>query len=185
MKNDFYTRKGDEGSTGLLGSGRVMKSDPQIEVLGAIDEANASLGLARSLCSDAATGEVVLEVQRLLYQMMGELAATPENAAKFRTLSTESLTWVEQQIDILGQRVTQPGEFIIPGDNPAAAAFSLARTVVRRAERELVRLGQSREPENLPLFFAFINRLSTLCYVLELLAVQSSEKGRPTLAKKD
>ncbi len=185
MKQKFYTGKGDQGSTGLLGDRRVMKSDQQIEVLGALDEASAALGLARSLSGPGEVNETVLQVQRDLYLLMGEVAATPENAARFRALSPESLAWLEGQVNNYGGQVEMPAKFIVPGDSLLSAAFNQARAVVRRAERELVRLGQQRAPENLELFLAYMNRLSSLCYVLELFVIKAAGGNPPTLVEKE
>jgi cob(I)alamin adenosyltransferase len=177
----FYTRKGDDGDTGLLGPGRVAKSDLRIETIGAIDEANAALGLARSLCrSDEAA--LILQVQRDLYGLMGEVAATRENAARFRAIDADRTAWLEEQTDRLTALVKLPREFIVPGDKPAGGALDLARAVVRRAERRLVELDQRDKLDN-PHLKSYLNRLSSLCYVLELHEIQTGGQDSPTLAK--
>ena len=185
MKQNFFSGKGDQGSTGLLGAGRVMKSDPQIEALGALDEATAALGLARSLCDLADVNETVLQVQRDLYELMGEVAATPENVSRFHNLTQENLAWLESRVEAFGKQVEIPAEFIVPGDSPLSAFFNLARTVVRRAERQLVRLGQERAPANPELILAYVNRLSTLCYMLELYVLKAGSGNPPTLVTKE
>ena len=76
----FYTAKGDDGTTGLLGDGRVMKYDARIEAIGTVDESTAALGLARAQCLDPRSIQILLEAQRDLYKLMAEVAATPENA---------------------------------------------------------------------------------------------------------
>ena len=79
----FYTRKGDDGTTGLLGKGRISKHNARMEAIGTLDESSASLGLARATVRDPRCGPLLLEAQRDLYRLMAELAATPENADQF------------------------------------------------------------------------------------------------------
>jgi len=177
----FYTRNGDDGTTGLLGEGRVPKHHPRMEALGAIDEASAALGMARALCKATQIGAILLEVQRDLYQLMAEVAAAPEHAERFRSLNRGRLEWLESQADALSSLVHVPDEFILPGDTPSGAALALARTVVRRAERRVAGLTHSGEIEN-PLLLQYLNRLSSLCFALELL--ENQQTGRDsTLAK--
>lgn len=178
----FYTRTGDEGTTGLLGEGRVPKFDLRIEALGALDEATAALGLARSLVLAPTVAPLLMEIQRDLYHLMAEVGATPENAARFRKIEAERVRWLEEQTDAIEQMVTLPNEFILPGETPASAALSLARTVVRRAERHVVELFHAGGLENRALL-AYLNRLSSLCFVLELLENQSA--GQSTRLAKD
>ena len=173
MSIPFYTRRGDEGVTGLLGEQRVPKDDLRIEAFGAVDEANAALGLARSLCHSPEAGPMILQVQRDLYGLMGELASTPENAARFRTIDASRVEWLESQVDSLSHLVKVPKEFIVPGDKVESAFLDLARTVVRRAERRVVSLYQSGGFENAELL-RYLNRLSSLCFLLELREIQFS-----------
>lgn len=178
----FYTRNGDDGYTGLLGEARVPKEEDRIEALGTLDEATAALGLARSLLQDEELRQVILHIQRDLYLLMAEVAATPENAARFRQINSASVTWLEAQTDAFGQRVILPGEFILPGDTPAGATLSLARAIIRRAERRVAGLFHQRALENDDLL-RYLNRLSSLCFVLELYVYQASGLDSPTLAK--
>lgn len=177
----IYTRAGDEGNTGLLGEGRVPKFDPRIEALGALDEATATLGLARASARAPQAAALILDVQRDLYRLMAEVGATPENAATFRSIDGGRVQWLEAQTDTLSATVPMPREFIIPGENPASAAMSLARTVVRRAERRVVALFHLGGLENTHLL-AYLNRLSSLCFMLELLENQHAGQTTP-LAK--
>ena len=145
----FYTKKGDDGYTSLLGEGRTPKYDRRIETVGAIDEANAAIALARTLSISPETAHILLDVQKDLYHIMSEVAATQENASRFRIISVERVNWLESRIDELSSKVTIPDKFIVPGDSTSGAAIDLARTVVRRAERHLVRLFHSNKLENL------------------------------------
>lgn len=178
----FYTRGGDEGYTGLLGQGRVAKEDLRVEAFGTVDEANAALGIARALTRSADTPVIVMQVQRDLYGLMAELAATPENAARFRTIDEGRVQWLEQQVDAISAKVELPKEFIVPGDTVGGAFFDMARAVVRRAERRVAELLHRGDVEN-PALLRYMNRLSSLCYVLELLENQAAGNNEITLAK--
>ena len=177
----FYTSKGDDGTTNLLGEGRVVKYHARIEAVGTLDESTAALGLARAQCRDPRSNEILLEAQRDLYKLMAEVAATPENADKFHFIDAGRVTWLEEHTDALSKLVEMPKEFIVPGDSLAGAALSLARTIVRRAERRVVELFDAQEIANADLQ-RYLNRLSSLCFVLELLENQTAGR-KTTLAK--
>lgn len=179
----LYTRAGDDGSTGLLGEGRVPKYHPRMEALGAIDEATAALGLARSFSRAKQTAPLLIEIQRDLYHLMAEVAATPENAPRFRTLEPGRIQWLESQADAISALAPIPKEFILPGDSQAGAALSLARTIVRRAERRVTELLDAKEIEN-PILLQYLNRLSSLCFALELLENLSAGKVTQRARKK-
>lgn len=177
----FYTSKGDDGTTGLLGEGRVPKYHDRMEALGALDEASAALGLARAQCAAPQTLSILLEAQRDLYKLMAEVAATPENAQRFHFIDESRVAWVEAQTDELSKIVEMPKEFILPGDTLGGAALSLARAIIRRAERRVVVLFDDGEVPNADLQ-RYLNRLSSLCFVLELLENQNAGK-KTSLAK--
>jgi cob(I)alamin adenosyltransferase len=177
----FYTSKGDDGTTGLLGEGRVPKYHDRMEALGTLDEASAALGLARAQCAVAKTGTILLEAQRDLYKLMAEVAATPENAKRFHFIDEARVAWVEAQTDELSKIVEIPKEFILSGDTLGGAALSLARAIIRRAERRVVVLFDDGEVPNADLQ-RYLNRLSSLCFVLELLENQNAGK-KTSLAK--
>ena len=171
----FYTRKGDDGTTGLLGEGRVAKYHARMEALGALDESSAMLGLARASVLDPRCGPLLLESQRDLYRVMAEVAAPPENAGQFH-FDTKRVEWLEEQTDALSKSIEMPKEFILPGDSRSGAALSLARAVVRRAERRVVELFDSEEIKN-PALQKYLNRLSSLLFVLELIENQAAGKS--------
>ena len=177
----FYTSKGDDGTTNILGEGRVAKYHARIEAVGTLDESTAALGLARAQVLDSRSSGILLEVQRDLYKLMAEVAATPENAEKFHFIDAARVTWLEEQTDALSKVVEMPKEFILPGDSLAGAALSLARTIVRRAERRVVELFDGGEITNHDLQ-RYLNRLSSLCFVLELLENKAAGH-KTTLAK--
>ena len=177
----FFTRRGDDGTTGLLGKGRVSKHDARIEAVGSIDEASAAIGLARAMVREERSGPLLLETQRDLYRLMAEVAASPENSGRFH-FEAERVTWLEQQIEALSKSVQMPGEFIIPGDTPGEAALSMARAIVRRAERRLIELFDKKKLSN-PALQQYLNRLSSLLFTLELVENQAAGK-ETTKAKK-
>ena len=166
----FFTRRGDDGTTGRLGKGRLSKADPRIETVGALDEASAALGVARASARDPRSAALVLEVQRDLYRLMSAVSASPESAPEF-LFDSGRIAWLEQQIETLGRGLETPAEFIVPGDSPAEAAFAMARTVVRRAERRVVALSDLD-----PFLKEYLNRLSSLLFVLELIENRAAGK---------
>ncbi len=179
----FYTRTGDDGTTGWLGEGRISKADLRIETLGSLDEASAALGFARASCQETRIRKIIQTIQRDLYKMMAEVAASPENKERFRSLDANSISWLESQADAFTSITQIPKEFVLPGDTPSGAAISLARTIVRRSERRLAQL-QEEEEENNPILLQYLNRLSSLCFILELYENQAA--GNPsTFAKGD
>jgi cob(I)alamin adenosyltransferase len=178
----FYTRTGDDGFTGLLGEGRVPKYHPRTEAVGTLDEATAALGMARASCKAEETRTLLVSIQRDLYKVMAEVSATPETANQFRATGQEQVEWLETNTDAISELVEMPQGFILPGDSPAGAAMSLARTIVRRAERQIAQLLHSGEIDNQDLL-RYLNRLSSLCFVLELLEDKTFGQTSPTLAK--
>ncbi len=178
----FYSKKGDEGYTGLLGKERVAKYHPKIEAIGAIDEATAALGLARSQTCSPETASILLSMQRDLYLLMGEIAASKENTERFHSIDAEKVAWLEAQVDHFGSIVKMPDEFIMPGNTQAGAALAMARTIIRRAERLTAVLLHTEEIENRELY-RYLNRASSLCFVLELYEYSISGVTNPELAK--
>ena len=178
----IYNRTGDDGTTGLLGEGRLPKYHPRMETLGVLDEASAALGLARAHCKDLWTGSLLKEVQRDLYIIMAEVAATPENARQFQIMAPRRVQWLESQVDAIVSVAPIPSEFILPGDTLPGAALAMARTVVRRAERRVAELLDTGEIENRVLLL-YLNRLSSLCFALEVL--ENTQAGIPTTLAKE
>jgi cob(I)alamin adenosyltransferase len=157
----IYTRTGDQGETGLAGGAKARKSDRRIEALGAVDEANAALGTARVHTRGDAVLDPILEgLQHRLFDLGADLAS-PGAQGRVDQAHVDSL---EQIIDRLEIDLEPLRAFILPGGVAAAAALHLARTVARRAERALVRLGDADEPID-PLALIFLNRLSDLLFV--------------------
>lgn len=142
----IYTRRGDDGSTGLLFGGRVAKDSAAIEAVGAVDEAQAALGLARSMAPRGSELDTLaVRLERDLWVLMAEVSAGPTHRDRLvdgRTrVTAEMVASLEPIIDDLTSRLSLPEEFVVPGQTPVAAFLDAARTVVRRAERAVVALG--------------------------------------------
>ena len=180
----YPSKTGDEGYTGILGEGRVAKHDLRIEAIGAVDEANSVMGMARALVVHPQHRATLLTVQRDLYGLMSELAATKENAQEFRKINPARVEWMETTIEDLTQQVRLPDQFIVPGDTFPGAVMDLARTTVRRAERRVAELLHRGDLEN-PDLLRYLNRLSSLCYLIEISEDASSGKSSPSFAKAD
>jgi len=170
----LFSGKGDDGSTGLLGEERVSKADLLIEVIGSLDEVNAFLGNAKSLLSDKPLQELLEEIQRDLYHLMAELANTHEARLKVPVLDESRVSFLEQNLAEISQQTTMPAGFILPGETREAAAFGLCRVIARRAERRMVELN-GQQPLKNPAILRYLNRLSSLLFLLE---VVFSRKGK-------
>jgi cob(I)alamin adenosyltransferase len=178
----FYTRKGDEGYTDLLG-GRVPKYDDRPETYGTLDEATSVIGYARAIARSERTKAILVEVQHDLYVMMAELAFTAEMRQGTYHITAEHVQRIEAETDRLSAEVPLPRHFILPGDSASGAMLDVARTVVRRAERLAVKLAHAGEFENDQLL-AYLNRLSSLLFILA--RFEDHESGvTPTRAKRD
>ena len=160
----IYTRTGDDGTTGLLGGGRVSKSEQRLAAYGTIDEFNAVLGVARAADLSPRCGEILLRLQGELFHLGAELATPPDSRSTADGLQDEVVAALEAEIDALEKDLPPLKAFILPGGTSAAAALHLARCVCRRAERELVTLAE-REPVR-PLVLQYVNRLSDLLFVM-------------------
>lgn len=179
----FYTKTGDDGYTGLIGDERVPKYHPQPEALGSLDEASAALGLVRASTNLDDLNQIILKIQRDLYQMMAEISATPENADRFREINTDKVNWLETMIDEITAKVEIPDGFVVPGDTFTSSLLALSRTIIRRAERHIAGLIHQDLLENLEIL-RYVNRLSSLCYVLEIYESQSAGTTSPTMANR-
>lgn len=176
----MYTRTGDDGTTGVFGNERLAKYHPRLETIGTLDEASASLGLARAMSRSPKVKSILAETQNDLYTMMAEVAALPENGYRFPVLDLQRVHWLELQIDTISARLPMPQGFILPGDTRPGAALSIARTVVRRAERRVAQLIATGELTS-QVILPYLNRLSSLCFILELEANHAAgKKTRPT-----
>ena len=166
----IYTRTGDDGSTGLGDGSRVAKDSLRVEAYGTVDEANSCIGLvlASEVPEDIRT--LLTSVQHQLFDLGGELCI-PGHAA----VDDEDVERLEQHLDRYNDDLPPLKDFILPGGGEAAARCHVARTVVRRAERETVAL--SRVESVRPQAVRYLNRLSDLLFVLSRVLARASGHG--------
>ncbi|MDX6379867.1 MAG: cob(I)alamin adenosyltransferase [Rubrobacteraceae bacterium] len=169
-KPPVSTRRGDDGTTTLLGAGRLSKSDARVIVLGDVDEASSFVGLARAE-SDGDIAELLIGLQRLLYRVMGDVAMTEEK----NVVGSTDLEYLEAGLEEWRDRTEIPEEFVVPGESRLGALLDVARSVVRRAERSLVAAGYAEEH---PDALKAVNRLSDLLFV-----VARNADGKTSLSK--
>lgn len=165
----IYTRTGDDGTTGLLGPGRVRKSDARVEAYGSVDELNASLGVARALDTAAWFAPTFDAVQPRLF-VLGALLATTgeEQRARLEPLAETDIAALEQTIDTLEAGLAPLTRFVLPGGTTLAAELHRARTVCRRAERRVVTLAEGYPVDGRVL--RYLNRLADLLFVMARVA---------------
>ncbi|MCA9173471.1 MAG: cob(I)yrinic acid a,c-diamide adenosyltransferase [Planctomycetales bacterium] len=155
----IYTKSGDGGVTGRLGGERVLKCHPQIEACGAVDEVNCQLGWAATLDLPHRVQGVLRPIQHELFALGAQLAGGEA------TLSADSVSRMEREIDEFSATLPPLTQFILPGGGPGAAALHLARATCRRAERRVVAWTE-QSPQSLNLALAYLNRLGDLLFVL-------------------
>ena len=156
-----YTRKGDDGTTGLLHGGRVAKDSPQPTAYGDVDEAQAVIGLARAVADGELAG-ILIDIERDLWVVMAELACNPDRLDDAGSRpGPEMVDRLESLIDDVSARFDPPTEFVVPGEDEVSARLDVARAVCRRAERSALSAavaGSSVIP--------YLNRLSDLLWTL-------------------
>ncbi len=165
----IYTGGGDRGETSLAGGKRVAKSGPRIAAIGAVDEANAALGVARLYC-DGGEDDILGRIQNDLFDLGADLA-TPESGSaesggnkSSLKITAPQVARLEEEIDAINKNLKPLNSFVLPGGGRAAAHLHLARTVARRAETKIAVLGESEPINEEALRYA--NRLSDLLFVL-------------------
>ena len=169
----IYTRTGDDGSTGLGDGTRVGKDSLRVAAYGTVDEANCAIGLLLAAEVPDDMRELLTTVQHQLFDLGGELCI-PGHAA----IHDADIDALEQALDAHNAPLPPLREFILPGGGDAAARCHLARTIVRRAERETVAL--SREEAVRPQPVRYLNRLSDLLFVLARVLARASGHGEVT-----
>ncbi len=165
-REKIYTRAGDDGTTGLFYGGRVGKDSALPRAYGAVDEAQAILGLARAEAGKGSElDDMLVHIMRDLWVLMAELATLPENRHKLTAskslVTSEMVIKLEHMIDSLDEKFNPPTEFVVPGENKVAALLDVGRTVVRRAERHS--LAAAPAPSQA---CPYLNRLSDLLWTL-------------------
>jgi len=154
----IYTRTGDAGDTGMADGSRIAKDDMLMHAQGDVDELNSLLGLLASQLSNEFFKEVIFTIQNNLFDLGAELSLSKI------FIKQENIDWLENKLDALNEELPPLKEFILPGGNEQAALCHLARSVCRRAERNLVSLGKNKNIS--PGLLAYINRLSDFLFVL-------------------
>ena len=161
----LYTKRGDDGTTGLLHGGRLGKSAPAVEAYGTVDEAQALLGLVRAEVRGSELDALLVQLERDLWVLMADLATAEENRHKLepdRSLVTAAMVArLEAHIDELAAGAPLPDAFAVPGQNRVAALLDVARTVVRRAERRAVDTSSAGS-----MAVPYLNRLSDLLWAM-------------------
>jgi cob(I)alamin adenosyltransferase len=157
------TKRGDAGTTGLAGGIRTSKADLRVESYGTIDELNTFLGFARSICSHEDIAGWTEKIQRILFRVGSALATPPESRKKQPIISTEDVDFLTDLVHDIEATEGILADWSLPGANTQSAAYEMARTVCRRAERLAVRFNETSEPDIplvVPEVLAFLNRLS-------------------------
>lgn len=155
----IYTRTGDDGTTGISDGSRIDKDSARITAIGSVDELNSLIGQVCSEEIDSDSRGILTEIQHRLFDMGGELSMPGH-----QLLQSDSILWLEQKIDDMNARLDPLEDFILPGGCKAAAVCHVARSVCRRAERDLISL--SRDAEVSAAISHYLNRLSDLLFVM-------------------
>jgi cob(I)alamin adenosyltransferase len=173
------TKHGDGGETGLIGGERVSKASLRVEAYGTVDELGSAMGFARSICDDAEVRELTKQIQRELFALSGSIASPrggDESEAYVTTEMVEALTRHVHRIEATEGILA---DWSLPGEHAAAAAYDVARTVCRRAERAVVRLSEAGEAAGPPETVAYLNRLSDLLWLFgRLLELRAGVNAR-------
>ena len=161
----IYTRTGDDGSTSLIGPGRVPKSSARVEAYGSVDELNAALGVAAALDHEGLLATELEVIQAQLFQVGAELATIdPQALSRLERTSEADVVQLERWIDRREEDLSPLRSFIVPGGSPLATHLHLARTVCRRAERRVVALQPAESID--PVLIRYLNRLADLLFVM-------------------
>jgi len=164
--NKIYTRTGDEGKTSLGDGSRLPKFHIRVTAYGSVDEANSAIGIATLHVSDPDVRKLLGHIQNDLFDVGADLCLPErqDTAAPLLRVTDEQVVWLEGKIDFYNSDLAPLDSFVLPGGSPASAYLHHARTVTRRAERDIVRLA-SEEQIN-PAVLRYVNRLSDLFFVL-------------------
>jgi cob(I)alamin adenosyltransferase len=161
----IYTKTGDQGETSLLGGTRVLKSNIRIEAYGTIDELNANLGLLKDYGMTEQLKERILRIQHELFDIGAYLACeTDPERFKLRMIHSVQIQNLESEIDEMEEELTPLTNFILPGGHISVSQCHIARCVCRRAERNIIHLGEFHDVSELVI--KYMNRLSDYLFVL-------------------
>ena len=172
------TKTGDGGQTALIGGSRVSKAELRIEAYGTIDELNSVLGFARSICTNAEVSAWTFDIQKALFRVGSALADPREAEKSVPTVSAEDVDHLTELVHLIEAKEGILSDWSLPGSHTGAAAFDVARTVCRRAERSIVRLveqGTIIHSDVLP----YVNRLSDVLWLFgRLLELEAGVDSR-------
>lgn len=170
----IYTKTGDSGMTGLLGGGRIPKQSPTMDAIGAVDELNAAIGMARAVVRHTEVGELLAWTQQRLFCLGAELAAATDRQGP-NPVEQADVARYEASMDAMESEVAPLRNFILPGGTESAARLHVARTVCRRAERCVWNWldGSNRRQDTA----VFLNRLSDWLFVAA--RVENAVDGTP------
>ncbi len=175
--NKIYTRTGDAGTTGLVDGSRLPKHAARMEAIGAVDEANSSIGLAVCALPGSPHAVTLTRIQNDLFDLGADLATPGEDFAPsqmtLRIVAAQA-TWLETEIDALNEHLAPLTSFILPGGSEGAARVHVARAATRRAERAMTALAADTAIN--PAALAYVNRLSDFLFVLTR-AINSAGAG--------
>jgi cob(I)alamin adenosyltransferase len=178
MTMSIATKTGDAGSTGLVGGSRISKADLRVEAYGAVDELNACLGFARSICSDAEIAGWTEEIQKTLFRVGGSLASGSDVKREKPLMLPEDVVSLTELVYKVEATEGILADWSLPGAHRESAAYEIARTVCRRAERASVRLLESGEEVSAEVL-AYLNRLSDLVWLFgRLIEVRAGVDAR-------
>ena len=163
--SSIATKHGDTGETGLIGGERVSKADLRVEGYGTIDELGATLGFARSICGDAEINELTKQIQRELFAVAGAVANPKASERQPAYITLEMVENLTAHIHRIEEMEGILSDWALPGDVSSAAAFDVARTVCRRAERGVIRLVETGEDVGGANTIVYLNRLSDLLWL--------------------
>jgi cob(I)alamin adenosyltransferase len=158
------TKHGDAGQTGLAGGIRISKADVRVEAYGTVDELNTVLGFARSICHNQEISGWTEQIQKTLFRVGSALATPPESPKPQPYVTAEDVDFLTELVYQIEAMEGVLGDWSLPGAHPESAAFEVARTVCRRAERCAVRLAESGQVVR-PEVLAYLNRLSDLVWL--------------------
>ena len=166
----LYTRTGDKGKTALIG-GSASKDDIRVKAYGSIDEANSFVGLAISQLDKELFKDIIADLEKIQHELFdcGTELSNVSKKERPHQLSEDMITYLEERMDVLIDEAPELERFILPGGSEAAAALHVARTVARRAEREIVTLYNTEEDLN-PIPLKYVNRLSDYFFAVARVA---------------
>jgi cob(I)alamin adenosyltransferase len=172
------TRRGDAGQTSLIGGSRVSKSSLRVDAYGTIDELNSAIGFARSICEEAEVNDIAKAIQRQLFVVAASLATPPDSQPRSAEISPQMVDSLTAHVHRIEKTEGIFFDWALPGEHQASAAFDIARTVCRRAERLIVHLIELGEPVDSNIL-PYMNRLSDLLWLLgRLIELHSGVNGR-------